>query len=676
MNKFTSLHILFLTTLILLCTNLSEAVDSLPPTTTTNSTNNTIKAMQTEKRVALVIGNGAYKTSPLKNPVNDALAMAKVLESLNFEVISGVNLTKDEMMKRVIAFGNKIKDGGVGLFYFAGHGVAFNGQNYLIPINATIDSQEVVEVEAMSADYVLARMDAAKNRLNIVILDACRNNPFARSFRSVSNGLAQMKAPEGSFIAYATAPGSVASDGGGKNGLYTQELIKSMNKPGLKIEEMFKDVRISVESQSGKKQTPWESSSITGDFYFKIDPNAGSSISQTQTVQTVQKSLSPIEEHWQTIKNSTDISDFRDFITAHPNSSFVAAAQAKIKQLEKIQQKPKAVEIVKTPEPVKPQKTISNDNNVKTNVDTPTNKQNSSQNVEYVTIKSGTVIAKTSPQTVQPINETTYERAPSYKNDDEIRDSNDTYNEGITDAASQYSRGVLAEFHHEYNKAFKWFKLSADQGNAGAIFRLGKLYQDGLGVKKNLSKAISLFVESCKSGNADAINNLYDIQNESPNNSISRAASLAIDQCQYYSKDSEQDSIPQGQNSYPQKQNYYPQGQNTNPQVQNPNPQNAIIVGQPIYVQPAQTYQQHGRQGNQYNKEQYEQRKQEYLNKLQQRQQRRDNYVKEAQLHQQRPQQSLQNEVRQRPQQVQQNFDKQRPLQGQHYQMKIEKNIK
>ncbi|MBF0472194.1 MAG: SUMF1/EgtB/PvdO family nonheme iron enzyme [Nitrospirae bacterium] len=310
-----------------------------------------IKAMKTEKRVALVIGNGAYKSSPLNNPVNDALAMAKVLESLNFEVISGVNLTKDEMMKRVIDFGNKIKDGGVGLFYFAGHGVQYNGQNYLIPIDAKIDSQEVIEVEAMSADYVLARMDAAKNRLNIVILDACRNNPFARSFRSVSNGLAQMKAPEGSFIAYATAPGSVASDGGGKNGLYTQELIKSMNKPGLKIEEMFKDVRISVESQSGKKQTPWESSSITGDFYFKIDQNAVLPNNQTPVVQTNQKTLNPVEEHWETIKNSTEISDFRDFIRAHPKSKFVAAANAKIKQLDKpehLQIEPQPSQIITT----------------------------------------------------------------------------------------------------------------------------------------------------------------------------------------------------------------------------------------------------------------------------------------------------------------------------------------
>ncbi|MBF0541507.1 MAG: caspase family protein [Nitrospirae bacterium] len=320
-----------------------------------NSTS--IKAMRTEKRVALVIGNGSYKSSPLKNPVNDAIAMAKVLEGLNFEVISGVNLSKDEMMKRVIEFGNKIKNGGVGLFYYAGHGVQVNGQNYLIPINASIDTQEVVEVEAMSADYVLARMDAAKNRLNIVILDACRNNPFARSFRSVENGLAQMKAPKGSFIAYATAPGSVASDGEGKNGLYTQELMYSMQKPGLKIEEMFKDVRSSVQSKSNDKQTPWESSSITGDFYFKIDTDSKISKQAVPTSVITKNNINAEKEYWEKIKISKDVTDFQSFLTEYPNSSFAPVARLSIKQLEKINPSTQQAKVVKVSIPAKRQVT-------------------------------------------------------------------------------------------------------------------------------------------------------------------------------------------------------------------------------------------------------------------------------------------------------------------------------
>ncbi|MFZ5519490.1 MAG: SUMF1/EgtB/PvdO family nonheme iron enzyme [Candidatus Zhuqueibacterota bacterium] len=221
-----------------------------------------------EKRFALVIGNGGYADSPLRNPVNDARAMATTLRQLGFDVMSGENLTLRQMTEQILAFGKKIKNGGVGLFYFAGHGVQVQDRNYLIPVGAHIDKEQDVEFEALHAGRVLAEMEAAGNRLNIVILDACRDNPFARSFRSAVRGLAQMSAPSGSFIAYATAPGQVASDGSGTNGLYTQELIGAMQQPGLKIEDVFKQVRAAVIRKSNHKQMPWESTSIVEDFYF------------------------------------------------------------------------------------------------------------------------------------------------------------------------------------------------------------------------------------------------------------------------------------------------------------------------------------------------------------------------------------------------------------------------
>lgn len=192
-----------------------------------------------EKRIALVIGNGSYTNAPLRNPVNDARAMAATLRQLGFEVMAGENLTLRQMTEHILTFGKKIKNGGVGLFYFAGHGVQVQDRNYLIPVGARIDKEQDVEFEALHAGRVLAEMEAAGNHLNIVILDACRDNPFARSFRSAVRGLAQMSAPSGSFIAYATAPGQVASDGAGANGLYTQELIAAMQPPGRKIEECF-----------------------------------------------------------------------------------------------------------------------------------------------------------------------------------------------------------------------------------------------------------------------------------------------------------------------------------------------------------------------------------------------------------------------------------------------------
>jgi uncharacterized caspase-like protein len=190
-------------------------------------------------------------------------------------------------MKRVIReFGAKIRNGGVGLFYYAGHGVAVKGINYLVPVDAKVEREEEVEYECVDAGFVLSQMDDAGNRMNIVILDACRNNPFARNFRSASRGLVQMDAPSGTLIAYATAPGSVASDGSARNGLYTQELLKFIRTPNLGLEEVFKRVRISIRTLTQNRQTPWESSSLTGDFSF-LESSSSSSEPSPQPTPTV-----------------------------------------------------------------------------------------------------------------------------------------------------------------------------------------------------------------------------------------------------------------------------------------------------------------------------------------------------------------------------------------------------
>ena len=224
-----------------------------------------------ERRLALVIGNSAYKKAPLRNPENDARSIATELRNLGFEVMLYTNLSQNDMKRQIRTFGEKlVKQKGVGLFYFAGHGIQMNGSNYLIPVSAVIEKEQDVELEAVNLMRVLGELDYAQNNLNIVILDACRNNPFVRSFRSGgNNGLASTIAPQGTFIAYATAPGSVASDGSGSNGLYTEEFIKALRKPGLKIEDVFKQVRNNVYQRSNKMQVPWENSSIFGDFYFR-----------------------------------------------------------------------------------------------------------------------------------------------------------------------------------------------------------------------------------------------------------------------------------------------------------------------------------------------------------------------------------------------------------------------
>jgi len=222
-------------------------------------------------RMALIIGNSRYPFSPLKNPKNDAMAMADVLKALDFQVYSYYDLTLKEMKKAVDGFGRRLRPGTVALFYYAGHGMQLNNMNYLIPIDATARVQEDIEYESMNAGRLIGKMQAAKNRINIIILDACRDNPFSTSFRSVSRGLAKMNAPLGTFIAYSTSPGSVAFDGNESNSVFTQALLDNIVQPNRKIEETFKQVRIAVYEKTKGKQVPWDSSSLLSDFYFTKD---------------------------------------------------------------------------------------------------------------------------------------------------------------------------------------------------------------------------------------------------------------------------------------------------------------------------------------------------------------------------------------------------------------------
>lgn len=227
-----------------------------------------VNEISSANRLALVIGNSSYQVGPLANPANDAQAMARSLRETGFEVMQYTNLNKRELEESLRAFGGKIQRGGVALFYFAGHGIQVKGVNYLVPIGARIEKEGDAEYEAVDAGRVMNELESAGSRLNIVILDACRNNPFSQRVRSLSRGLAVMSAPSGTVVAYATGPGEVASDGDGKNGLYTQELLKHMREPNLKIEEVLKRTRIAVKEKTNGQQVPWENTSLDGDFYF------------------------------------------------------------------------------------------------------------------------------------------------------------------------------------------------------------------------------------------------------------------------------------------------------------------------------------------------------------------------------------------------------------------------
>ena len=292
-----------------------------------------------ESRVALVIGNADYKDAPLKNPVNDARDVAAKLRGLGFDVILRENATKQQLEEAIGAFGERLKDGAVAMIFYSGHGLQVQGRNFLIPVDAKVASEAQVRLQTVDVDVVLDQMAAAHSRVNLVILDACRNNPFEHRFRGLSGGLAQMNAPEGTMIAYATAPGKVASDGESRNGLYTEEFLKAIDQPGIPIEDVFKHVRTAVMQRSDGAQTPWESSSLTGDFYFK---GGSSAETPARTRQAGATELDKEALFWESIKDSTNPAAFKAYLDQYPKGTFAELASVRAAELTKTNKPPQS----------------------------------------------------------------------------------------------------------------------------------------------------------------------------------------------------------------------------------------------------------------------------------------------------------------------------------------------
>jgi formylglycine-generating enzyme required for sulfatase activity/uncharacterized caspase-like protein len=291
----------------------------------------------TERRVALVIGNGAYGPTigPLNNPANDARDMAAALQAVGFEVTLKLDVDRDQMRRALIDFGRSLRAGGVGLFYFSGHAIQLDGSNYMLPLGAQVYDADLVEVETVELNDVLARMGGADNRLNIVILDACRNNPFKGIFRAPTRGLAQTLAPTGTFIAYAAAPAAVARDGtpGSRNSPYTEALLRAMQEPGLRLEDVFKRVRREVLATTNGSQTPWTGSSITGDFYFRLpEPTQASPPEPPATATT---GPAPDLVFWKAIEDSRNRADFETFLEVHPGSALALLARRRLDDLQR-----------------------------------------------------------------------------------------------------------------------------------------------------------------------------------------------------------------------------------------------------------------------------------------------------------------------------------------------------
>lgn len=220
-------------------------------------------------KVAFIIGNAAYPESTLANPVNDAKAMEKKLSRLGFQTIMRTDATNKAMEKSLASFASYLESCDVALFFFAGHGMQIEGKNYLAAINTNFDQEIDAKYSSLPLDKVIETMEKGTNKTSIIILDACRTNPYERKWRGVdSRGLAPVYAPKGMIIGYATSPGQVAYDGDGENGAYTKAFLGHVSTPGITIEDLFKRVRNTLSSSTRGRQISWEHTSLMGDFYF------------------------------------------------------------------------------------------------------------------------------------------------------------------------------------------------------------------------------------------------------------------------------------------------------------------------------------------------------------------------------------------------------------------------
>lgn len=320
------------------------------------------------KRVALVIGNGAYHETPLLNPANDANDMARSLQSLGFDIVKAIDADLRSMHDALDIFCSKIKRGDVALFFYAGHGVQVQGENYLLPIKSRIRSIKDVRYEALQVGRVLDRLEELKS-MNIIILDACRNNPLGRGFkRSVERGLAVVaRKPEGSILAFATAPGKTAADGSGRNGLFTEAVLRHMKTPGLDIEKLFKIVRVDVKQKSFGKQVPWSESSLTEDFY--LGKVSIATVRRTsQTTETIAQPIPGVTNtealFWQSIKDTNNAAMYEAYLNRYPNGVFSDLARIRINELTETKEVPAPISTQDMNEIGRDENYISYDNGI------------------------------------------------------------------------------------------------------------------------------------------------------------------------------------------------------------------------------------------------------------------------------------------------------------------------
>lgn len=433
----------------------------------------TTASAQAETRLALVIGNSSYAKTPLANPRNDAALIATALEGAGFDVTRLIDADQALMKRAILDFGRRLRSAdSVGLFYYAGHGVQIDGENYLIPVGADIAALEEVALNGVALGELLKTMERAGSRLNIAILDACRDNPFAGTSRSVARGLAPVTAPSGTLIAYATAPGQVALDGTGSNSPYTAALAEAIPSEGVPIEDVFRRTRRKVLEVTSNRQTPWEHSSLTGEFFFRPKsalPEA-SARDDTTSQPAGDARLAEIAA-WEKIRASKDPEALRQFLGSYPEGLFSELASLRLVNLE-------------------------------------------TYAAPWTQITTGSISASTEPAKA----ETLYEEA--VKLDSPTATASDVEKSAFLfrEAAKLGLPAAMFSLARAYDKgrgvardageAADWYKEAAAKDHVPAMASLGTLYEFGEGVPVDLAEALRLYLQAANAGDVNAMTSL------------------------------------------------------------------------------------------------------------------------------------------------------------------------
>lgn len=314
--------------------NFIKSLVTLPPLLAIDSS---WAAVTDPSRLALVIGNSAYRHTPLANPANDARAMSSLFGTAGFTVDTCLDTTRTDIISAIERFGDAVQrsETRLAVFYYAGHGAQLDWRNYLLPVDAEVANAEQLKLRCVDLGLLLGKLGAAKDKTFVVILDACRSNPFGDGYRPEQTGLSQFDAPVGSLLAYATSPGKVASDGSGKHGLYTENLIRELSVRGTRIEDGLKRVRLNVRLQSLGRQIPWETTSLESDVYLFNDGQKR--LSDAELEKLVEDDLA----EWTRIKTSHNPDDWVAYLRKSPNGRFAEIAQARLTRLLAEVEKPR-----------------------------------------------------------------------------------------------------------------------------------------------------------------------------------------------------------------------------------------------------------------------------------------------------------------------------------------------